>query len=185
MAITEARPTEYKGVRYRSKCEAMFARYLDLEREESVRCGFGPGGFEYEPSYLDVDGWKPDFLKWFVIDQVVVGNFCGPGIRYVVIEYKPSRPTGTYIEEFVERVTKLRHRLLSSGCLFALEIEAAIYFGSVFNTDRDCFHWIPDGPHRDLCGDDLTDPDRDKFDWLINFEDDVKETRFDLAESSM
>lgn len=62
MSDPSATPTEYKGVRYRSKSEAMFARWLDLTRgwitkqSHSNRGATGSGhGWIYEPDWMDVD----------------------------------------------------------------------------------------------------------------------------------
>ena len=77
----KARPTEYKGVRFRSKSEAVFARCLDL----SPRCG----GWTYEP-----EGYRH---PWdFCIQMPCSCCHCN---RQAVIEYKPSAPTETYIRE--------------------------------------------------------------------------------------
>lgn len=45
-------PTDYKGVRFRSKSEAIFARALELRGYEI---------WEYEPRGFEVADWCPDF----------------------------------------------------------------------------------------------------------------------------
>lgn len=187
----EARPTEYKGIRYRSKSEAMFARYLELEAELSAldcsvsgpfyeqRCfGNGASGFVYEPEGLEVDGWKPDFLEWRVCGGKLHQSQI-PHLSYRMIEYKPSKPTKTYADEFAMRTAAILERFDNLGLWeFSRRCDAAIYYGSVFNNDRGtvmvdslCVEWITESQGGD---------------WLANFEDEVKTTRFDLdACSSM
>lgn len=70
-------PTEYAGVRFRSKSEAVFARCLDL-------AGWN---WTYEPSgtsHLCEHAW--DFAVW------------QRGKQSSYIEYKPSEPTRTYVD---------------------------------------------------------------------------------------
>jgi len=73
----EATPTEYKGITFRSKTEAVYARMFDL-------IGWV---WEYEP---EVPGWphNPDFL----VGARRLGHTC-----LAVIEVKPSRPTKAYL----------------------------------------------------------------------------------------
>ena len=78
-AIRKAVPTEYDGVVYRSKTEAIFARAL-------TKLG---ARFEYEPE-IATKFWTPDFL---------IENW--EGVSFVV-ELKPSAPTKTYIERIAE-----------------------------------------------------------------------------------
>lgn len=87
----QATPTDYQGVRFRSKSEAIFARAMDL-------AGIW---WEYEPdtfrlgSFFDRYRWVPDFL--------VCARFtesCGkPGLENYIIEYKPSVPSDTYFSK--------------------------------------------------------------------------------------
>lgn len=91
--ISEARPTEYDGVVFRSKSEAIMARNLDLT-------GFV---WEYEPKKLSLqDGWRPDF--WVVFPRKLTKS---PTIIQVVMEYKPSKPTDTYIKELMRRFSDI------------------------------------------------------------------------------
>ena len=80
MKTLEATPTEYKGIRFRSKSEAIFARALDLTPDLL---------WEYEPVETE-SGWKPDFRvdDYFGPDHTVLSS---------LVEYKPSRPTDTYM----------------------------------------------------------------------------------------
>lgn len=82
----KAIPTEYRGVRFRSKSEAVFARVLDL-------CGHE---WEYEPEQPKClySGGARSNHRW---------DFYLPLIDYY-LEYKPKKPTATYIQN-------LRHDL--------------------------------------------------------------------------
>lgn len=94
MTQLKATPTEYRGICFRSKSEAVFARCLDLA---------GWGFWEYEPD-CGVGGHTWDFC------------ISGPGTgsrkdRYgnyhfstIYIEYKPSQPTETYCDNLTEAV---------------------------------------------------------------------------------
>jgi hypothetical protein len=125
----EARPTEYKGVRFRSKSEAMFARCLDL-----AGCEWG-----YEPPSIGKHQW--DFI-------VAPGEFLHSGAvdtsgeydwfeyrRHIalskpcLVEYKPQRPTGLYFEQirddFAAAVKAMPHRTNIP--------ESMLVFGSFFD----------------------------------------------------
>ena len=84
-----AHPTDYNGIRFRSKCEAIFYRNLEL------------GGWlvEYEPKQWLADGWSFDFLA-------VRKDECG-GLLLLLIEYKPSKPTAAYMERHLSRIRSL------------------------------------------------------------------------------
>ena|SRR5690348_4461189 len=109
----EPTPTEYDGVKFRSKGEAIFAKSLYLH-------GFL---WEYEPERLTAsDGWVPDFLAvWRLKDKsLVVG----------LIEYKPSTPTDSYLSLMQKRVIELgfgykkcafTHVVLAAGNSFSDE----------------------------------------------------------------
>jgi len=181
MTIKEARPTEYKGILYRSKSEAMFARYLELDIQTGVLLAShdGPlfggdfgrmqGGFVYEPKGLCVNGWTPDFIRW----NQVGGTVCSleiPILHYEVIEYKPSKPTDAYVKEFCDRCEVLSDLIDSIGLInFRHYGEFAIYYGSVFNSSRGRF--VYRGPFSYW----------DTGDWLANYADAISATRFDLA----
>lgn len=183
MAIKEARPTEYKGIRFRSKCEAMFARYLELQlAEEEFLCshkgplfsgtfGNGKGGFVYEPT---LPGWKPDFLVWRISSE-----YAGmPSMCIEIIEYKPSAPTDTYCAEFRDRAEKLVSEHIAHDCDVDEMVNAKfrIYFGSVWESHRGIIEAEQIG-HEWI----YAAMDEDVGDWLADFEEEVKSTRFDLA----
>lgn len=87
----KARPTMYRGVRFRSKCEAVFARALDLSAIV----------WEYEPEWLRLeDLWTPDF---FGVDVTNTNH----GMISMVIEFKPGEVTETYRDELGNRFYEL------------------------------------------------------------------------------
>ena len=88
--IHAARPTEYSGVVFKSKCEAIFARNIDLCR----------GLWEYEPAQRSIGSWRPDF-------RVVFRNLKHNQLHTFIIEYKPSAPTFTYKQELGVRFAQL------------------------------------------------------------------------------
>lgn len=69
------RITEYKGIVFRSKSEAICARAFDL-----CDCKV-----EYEPEYLGINNWIPDF-------KITRKN------EISIVEYKPAPVTETYLK---------------------------------------------------------------------------------------
>lgn len=121
----QAIPTEYRGAVYRSKSEAMFAKYLENYQKDFVlRLGDVIGhGIVYEPKLLRLNGWVPDFLQW---ETFISKQFPLPISLTTVYEYKPASPTQTYVEAFADKCVamkkKLNHELgrqsqLASFCL--------------------------------------------------------------------
>lgn len=92
-------PTEYKGVTFRSKSEAIFARHLD-------NIGMI---WEYEPLRFQVDGgWTPDFWAVRLQPAERSSEFFSPQcIHSFIIEYKPAMVTPTYLEELGKRFDTL------------------------------------------------------------------------------
>lgn len=172
-------PTEYKGTLYRSKCEAMFARWIEI-KDEWGRLAAGCisenthghwYGFIYEPKGTSVDGWTPDFLRWRVSGFHTEGHpWQSPILIREVVEYKPSRPTDAYVAEFGRRCERLNAILQARS---PGRIDFCLYFGSVFNQDRGCYCA--------LMADDCHEISYRKHDWLACEEQLVRETRFDLV----
>lgn len=81
-------PTEYRGIRFRSKCEAVFARNLDLN---SVL-------WEYEPTLYTDWGYVPDFR----ICKQAKGRV---GMTDGIIEYKPTDVTQTYLDNLSYKIS--------------------------------------------------------------------------------
>lgn len=135
MADLRATPTEYKGVLYRSKCEAMFARYLDV---------WYPGNrksyFSYEP-LTGIDGFNPDFVfAWVAFSKYEVCPLLNkkktteqlaPILLLNYIEYKPTRPTDTYIQGFVNNVSQW-HDSIDDENLFQ-RTDFFIYYGNPYS----------------------------------------------------
>lgn len=160
MTQFEATPTEYKGIVYRSKSEAMFARYLEIYISWSSLLA---GGFSYEPKEFNVDGWLPDFFIWEVHKEK---NTVVPQTVFRLIEYKPSKPTRTYLNNFSRKALNTIHWANKEK---GISISAFCYWGSIYNTERSVLGVRKDGTSKDL-----------QDDWLYCIEDEIKSTRFDL-----
>lgn len=165
----EATPTEYRGVTYRSKCEAMFARYLVLNGDDDEP-RFKAFGFEYEPDGFEVNGWKLDFLTWWVgVSVNVISKHKIPTMFYGWIEYKPSMPTKSYCKKLSKNFIKLASEMEYYDGL-VIRSGFSLYYGSVFTSERGIVNF-------DRSGNIFFDKEDD---WLVNYEDDVRSTRFDL-----
>lgn len=83
MSSIEAKPTEYKGILYRSRLEARWAVYLD--HHPGIRLP------RYEPSTFCIEqfSYTPDFY------------FFLKGAQGFYLEVKPSNPTEEYLETLV------------------------------------------------------------------------------------
>lgn len=166
MTNFEAVPTEYRGVRYRSKCEAMFARWLELSQgvgvddEANLPGGYAEvRGFIYEPEWLEVDGWKPDFLCWHIHG----GRDYSLHFSRDLIEYKPKKPTDAYLDAF-----KTKAKLLQQT---GKVTTSRLFFGSVFSKQRGCFYYFPSTDSFTVS----------QFDWIGDYEQDLKSYRYDLV----
>lgn len=164
MARLEARPTEYRGVRFRSKCEAMFALWLDLSEQPSdVVCE----QWEYEPALTYMPGFSCDFHMY----SLVKGSDFRPGLRQDFYEYKPSKPTQTYVDNYFKKYVGAMVFCDTKGMQdVSRASNAYIYYGSIFTNDRGRF--FLDGP--DVACIDETD-------WLAEYADSIRSYRFDLA----
>ena len=90
----KARPTSFGGIEFRSKSEAMLACAMAAAHQV----------FEYEPEWLRVGEYTPDFIT-------VYNPAYGPRKVYrsrelctSLYEYKPSLPTRTYLNELHGRM---------------------------------------------------------------------------------
>lgn len=170
MASFEATPTEYLGVRYRSKSEAMFARFLHLEGKSTGFSNCVGSGFEYEPEGFSVGRWSLDFLAWRVFSAPNIATEIRiPTIIYLWIEYKPSRPSGAYIEKLRKNFERLQDSLSFYDGL-VVRSGFYLYYGSVYTESRGIF---------DFCGGVVQES---KENWLGRFELDVSNYRYDLEE---
>jgi len=186
--LRKATPTEYKGVTYRSKCEAMFARYLELDGLEaasqsqfSSRMGgihvtHDGFGFQYEPPTL-IEGWNPDFLTWIVCtpraDGIAKGWFHHsiPSIRLEFIEYKPQRPSEAYCKRFSTNTQLWMQAFGESET--ARRTSFSIHYGNAYKyPEQQC--------SRIVFEDDYWVDWKDDYDWLANSFEDLLSYRFDL-----
>lgn len=108
----EARKTEYRGVVFASKAEARFALFLDVQKKN----------WWYEPESLRLDcGYIPDFLLMELTEDEDVEDVANQrrnfGLELTLIEYKPKRPTQTYVEELAVRFKTIGDRLYSEKTL--------------------------------------------------------------------
>lgn len=173
-ARLEAVPTEYKGVVYRSKCEAMFARWIELEMI-GVR---NYDHFEYEPKYLEVEGWVPDFcvlqfLKKHLSFSDDYPDFF-PRVDFQLIEYKPSKPTKSYLKQFGHRCETLMESLvLQHGSSMRYRLDFSLYYGSLWTEKSDVITVVQ-------MTEDKWFFNEEEFDWLALHADAIRKTRFDL-----
>lgn len=154
-----ARATEYRGIRYRSKCEAMFAMWLGL------RCG-DAAVVEYEPDFAELGDYTVDFVVSKPHESSPNGRIVTFGTWIEFIEYKPSRPTFTYLAE----VSKNIREIITRECLgHSVKVGGFVYFGSVFNNDRGIYA-IQKHDGFDICS----------CNWIGEHERRIREYRFDL-----
>lgn len=153
-----ARPTEYRGIQYRSKCEAMFARWLELKNSDDVIV-------IYEPDWAEIEDYVPDFA---VIRPLPDGERVPLfGTSVELIEYKPTRPTLTYVKETTKKLYEISRRELKENDV--AEVMLTIYFGSVFSVDRGVFYFNPPSGFI-YCN----------RNWLSGHEKSIRNFRFDL-----
>lgn len=110
MSHMEAKKTEYKGIIYDSKSEAVFARCLEIGGNSFVyhpqsHCGHEwdflvfPSGYKFRQARKVIVGGKTYWEKFDLKDMR------GKGILDpVLIEYKPSMPTMTYVRNLTEQM---------------------------------------------------------------------------------
>ena len=111
--IIKAKETEYKRVVFRSKGEAVFARALD-HLPQSL--------WVYEPE-LSGFSFRPDFQWLFRSNSGTLG--C------CIYEYKPKKPTDTYIKEAFESFGRYKESDHGFDNVFF-----SIVYGDWFNYER-------------------------------------------------
>lgn len=134
----EAIPTEWRRVRYRSKCEAMFAVWLygnlinlnrDLQNDGQSRFQVG-FDFQYEPQSLVIGRWVPDFFVARVFSEFWKQEvFPKAYYDYEVIEYKPSEPTQAYLDCFGDRCAQLHEKLFLEKT-----VAYSLFYGSPYGS---------------------------------------------------
>jgi hypothetical protein len=162
----EARKTEYKGVQFRSKCEAMFALWLDLKYQE-----FGTE-WEYEPTWASVGKYVPDFVMRRLKETHFISNLGLYRNELLFFEYKPARPTGTYLDEVCKKLKTSAETAAKLSTETRLIVGAAVFFGSVYTDDRGVYYVTSSGGYTS---------DRSNFDWIGENESNLTSYRFDLV----
>lgn len=120
--------TEYRGITFRSKSEAIVALYLNEVAqslyEDKIR-------FMYEPGFVTRgDGeWIPDFIAWEVVNYSDEETDCERGIEFSLIEYKPVMPTGAYLRKLIEDMRLWKNRVSK---LFVVRCE--LWYGGCYET---------------------------------------------------
>lgn len=122
----EARPTEFRGITYRSKCEAMFALWLELRNPAAV--------FDYEPDWGEIENYVVDFIIAKPVPSSLNGRISVFETWVEFVEYKPCRPTFTYLDEVSQKLRNLVFRECKDST--NLKVGAFVYWGSVYGDDR-------------------------------------------------
>jgi hypothetical protein len=170
----KTRETEYRGIVFRSKCEAQVALSLDI-------CPFSvPMGRKwwYEPNFLAIEDYVPDFL----IHELEF--YEGECIHHwKIVECKPSTTTDTYKRELASRFSKIE------GNAFVQSIRAAygeraisfqLWEGSVYVGVTVAWQFVGYGDHIPA---NIKQPFCDSIagDWLdSDLVEQIKLHRFDL-----
>ena len=81
--MKQAIPTDFRGVRFRSKSEAMLAATLESQGRE----------WRYEPSEFSTGDYQPDF---FVDEKIIV-------------EYKPDFVSDAYLLRLAQKFTEIEN----------------------------------------------------------------------------
>lgn len=92
----KAIPTDYLGIGFRSKSEAMFANVLEANNLSWV----------YEPKGVFCDDYTPDFLSVECRGNILSAD---------VFEYKPRTPTRAYLERLASKFPGIRRKLNCFG----------------------------------------------------------------------
>ena len=111
----EARPTEYRGIVFRSKSEAQLAYMF----EHST---LGVTDWIYEPEKFKLpNGYCPDFLIY--MKSLIL-----------LIEYKPTIPSETYVKTFYERLANYPNELglLRGGTI----LYGSVYTDGIYELDK-------------------------------------------------
>jgi hypothetical protein len=85
--------TEYKGIVFDSKSEAVFARAMDLGKDFHYEWIYHPKGLMHE--------W--DFVVRATFNGMPLAPMTVPIRDYIFIEYKPKQPTITYLNNLRDK----------------------------------------------------------------------------------
>ena len=154
----EARPTDFRGITYRSKCEAMFALWLELRNSSDVV-------IEYEPDWAELKDYVPDFAVFRPLNAGERIPQFETSIE--IIEYKPSRPTFTYVKDCMAKNAMIIETFFKPHRY--VEAAISVYFGSVYSEDRGVFTYNGNGSFG-----------VSSMDWMRGHEKTIREFRFDL-----
>lgn len=95
----EARPTQFKGVNFKSKTEAMFALILDVSKQEYPI----PSRWCYEEKrFKTPNGYIPDFVNYYS-EQPFLSDFIS------LIEVKPTYPTAAYLKHLEKQFNWIKN----------------------------------------------------------------------------
>jgi hypothetical protein len=86
-----ANKTEYKKIVFDSKSEAVFARTLDLAGHL----------WKYHPNEVCGHVWDFLVLRKIYLD---IPGYARDGSEWIYIEYKPSMPTNTYLDNLTKKM---------------------------------------------------------------------------------
>lgn len=100
----KAIPTQYKGILFDSKSEAIFARSLDVWNKKQN--GYGKLTWQYHPEKFQIDRYCPDFSCAPIISQC---HALDANLKIRLIEYKPSRPTSAYINRIANYFNEIKN----------------------------------------------------------------------------
>lgn len=157
----EARPTEYKGITFKSKSEAIVARGFDL-------LNFKDGSvWMYEPKILlgGKDKYTPDFLLVISYEH---------SLFLYVIEYKPVIPNITYLNELRGRFEYIYNNQVLPN------VRCLLMCGSPFDSSKErCCGGIILGKDRCNSVDELFIKNK-TYDYLFSKWEEAKKYRFDL-----
>jgi len=165
----EARKTEYKGIEFRSKSEAMFALWLDLKHTDMTT------EWEYEPQWAAVGNYVPDFVIRRMREDYFAGNIGLFMNEICFFEYKPARPTGTYLRDICGKLHTACVNTAKLSTKTRLTVGAAIIFGSIYTADRGMYYVQRDGSYS---------VDNQDFDWIGDHHHELTKYRFDLADAA-
>lgn len=160
--MKEAVETEYRGIRFRSKSEAMFALWIDLVD--------GPlRDWQYEPRIDGPHEFSIDFqIVWVETD----GETLDAWTQYW--EYKPAKPTKTYIASRKKKWERLLGWGHKEGFFSTYNTRFGIRYGSIWEPKRGSvlFDELGDGADVRVV--------HTSYDWLSRYEDQIRNYRFDL-----
>lgn len=165
-------PTEYKGILFRSKSEAVFARAMDLSgfrqwKYEDDLCRFEDAHASYQADFL--------LNPVLTIDSTRFEANLHCAFAPLVIEYKPSEPTDAY-RDFITSMYRQHAEQRNFASL-------VLFWGSPWDRDQCPYRWWtigPEGMHKKDFVDSLTKPVRGIMCCIASFMLEAKDYRFDL-----